>query len=508
MINYISQIFRFLFATHDSLTNKSFSASFWSITIRIGSRIITLLRTFILARLLSPNDFGLFGVIMLSIAILEHFSNTGFSEALIQKKAESEQWYNVAWLIQIIRGLLLGIILFLGAPLIASFFNNPQLTDLIRVLSLVFMIRGFYNIGVVKFLKELELKKQFVFEFATAIVDFTVSTCLAFIFKSVWALLIGFMCSQVTQLFLSYVLLTFKPKLYFNPYFLKQLLSFGKWVFGGTIFVFLLTEGDDVFVGRFLGTESLGFYQMAYTISNIPATEISSVINQVTFPLFAKINHDKKKLSMAFQNIFGILSIIIIPISALIFILSEHVVYLFLGDNWSRIIPIVKILSIWGGIRGLGALTSPFLQALGKPKLIAFFQGMMVFLMALAIYPLTKKYGLIGTSFSVLVPAFITFIIRIPYITKEVNLKYWDIIQHIIYPLMSCLAIVYLFSLLKPFIITYSILNLLFIVIMFVILYILSLKIIATIFRYQGLSIIKNTIYLFKRNLKNYEKKS
>jgi O-antigen/teichoic acid export membrane protein len=248
------------------------------------NRALGFIRTIILARLLAPEDFGLLGIALLSISMLETFSKTGFDSALIQKKENVESYLDTAWTVSALRGILLFFILLFSAPLIARFFNTPAAAQVIRVIALFTLLAGLRNIGILFFQKELEFNKQFSYEFSATLVDLTVAITLAFILRNVWALVWGGLAASLVRLVLSYVLHPHRPRMRIDREGFQELFGFGKWVLTSGILVFLVTQGDDILVGKLLGVTALGLYQMAYTLSNLPATEVTHMISKVTFP--------------------------------------------------------------------------------------------------------------------------------------------------------------------------------------------------------------------------------
>ena len=185
----------------------------WVLALRIVNRGLGFIRTIILAGLLAPEDFGLLGIGMLSIAAIETFSQTGFGHALIQKKENIDSYLDTAWTVSAIRGIVLFLILFISAPLIAKFFNSEQATLVIRVIAVSTLITGFKNVGVLHFFKKLEFNKQFVYEFSGTLVDLSVAIALAFILRNVWALVWGGLAGNLLRLFMSYLLHPYRPRL-------------------------------------------------------------------------------------------------------------------------------------------------------------------------------------------------------------------------------------------------------------------------------------------------------
>ncbi len=359
-------------------------------------------RTIILARLLAPSDFGLLGIAMLSITILETFSQTGFQSALIQKKKEAEEYLDTAWTALAIRGFILCGILFLAAPLIAGFFKSPAAVWVIRAIAASTLLVGFRNIGIIYFRKDLDFKKEFAFDFSGTVVDVAVSVVLALVLRNVWALVIGGLLGNVVRLAVSYMIHPYRPKLILDGARFKTLFGFGKWILGSTVLVFLVTQGDDILLGRLLGVTALGVYQMAYLISNLPATEITHIVSQVMFPAYSKLQDDAEALKTAFLMTITAVSFISIPLSIAIFLLIPEFTYVFLGAKWEAIIAPSRILAIAGGIRSVSAIWGSIYVAKGIPA-VAFRKNILRFIVTFApIYFLTMEYGISGTSIAVL----------------------------------------------------------------------------------------------------------
>ncbi len=431
------------------LSKKVVRGGLWVFSLRILNRGLGLIRTIILARLLAPEDFGLMGIAMLAISTLETFSQTGFQAALIQKKEDIESYLDTAWTVSAIRGLMLFLILFFAAPLIAEFFNSPQAVLIIQVIALSTLLSGLRNIGVVFFQKELEFNKQFFFEFSATIVDLGVAIPLAFLLRNVWALVWGGLAANFIRLFMSYILQPYRPHIAFEKQRFLGLFGFGKWVVGSGILIFLITHGDDIFVGKMLGVTSLGLYQMAYLISNLPATEITHVISQVTFPAYSKIQDNLVRLKDAYLKVLHITAFISIPVAIGIFTFSSEFTQLFLGNKWMQIIPLLQILVFAGLVRSIAATAGYVFYAIGKSKLDTLLQTIRLAVLVLLIYPLSKKYGLLGVSYTVLCSIFtanLFFCILVIRITA-CNLN--SFLKTLIFPLVSSAIAWFLISKIK-----------------------------------------------------------
>lgn len=396
-----------LLASGGTLSQKVVKGAFWVGLFKVLERTLRFARKIVVARLLSPKDFGLFGLACLAMGVLETFTQTGMHTALIQRKEKTEEFLDTAWTINLIRGIILSFSLYLLSPYIAKFFNNEEVLPFVKIISLILLINGIKNIGAIYFIKELEFRKQFILQIGKTLVDIGVCITLAFILKNAWALVWGMFAGSIAQCFLSYILHPYRPKIRFEKEKAKELLNFGKWILGSSILIFLLTQGDDILVGKILGLTALGLYQMAYTIANLPATEITHVISQVTFPAYSKLQDNLPKLREAYLKVLQLTAFISFPIAGLIFALAPDFTKLFLGEKWMPMVPAMQILVIGGAIRSIGATIGPIFQGIGRPDILTKSMFAQLLILAVSIYPLIFKLGITGASIAVVIPGLI-----------------------------------------------------------------------------------------------------
>lgn len=433
----LNRIYTWLRHPGESLSQRVVRAGFWAFALRITSRLFGLARTIVLARLLAPNDFGLYGIALLSLSALETFSQTGLNQALIQKKGDTKPYLDTAWTVQVIRGFVLAAILVVGAPLVGSFFAEPRAVLLVRVLGAGVLLKSLQNIGVVYFRKDLEFHKQFIYEFSGTFADLAVAIPAAFILRSVWALVFGLLAGNLVRMVVSYFIHSYRPHLGFNREQFKELFSFGRWILGSSILVFLVTQGDDILVGKLLGVAALGFYQLAYRISNMPATEITHVISQVTFPAYSKLQDTVSKLRNAYLKVLQLTAFISIPLAGLIFILAPDFTKIFLGEKWMPMVPAMQILVLAGLIRSIMATTGPIFEAVGKPGIATRLQVVRLIVLGASIYPLISVWGILGASVSVFLGNLVSTIGFISAVLKVTSCKRREWAKMIAFPLIA-----------------------------------------------------------------------
>lgn len=432
-----------------SLSKKVIKGSFWIFALRFGQKILSFVRLIILAKFLSPQDIGLMGIALLTLQTLETFSQTGLQAALIQKKEFNPEFLNISWTLSILRGFGLVVFTFLCAPFVAKFFNSETSKLLIQAIGFSFLFQGFVNIGVIYLQKDLEFNKQFVFNFVSLFTDFFISLLFIFILKNVWALVIGKIAGDIAKVIASYFVHPYRPVLNFQFKKAKELYNFGRWIFGLNILVFLGTQGDSIFAGRFFGAISLGFYRLASTISNMPTTEITSIVSQVTFPAYSKIQGKIDRIKEAYLKTLYLTGILSFFIGTLIFVLMQDFTKIFLGGKWEPIVPITKILVFAGLVRSIQAIPGPIFQAMGKPKIDAMWQIIRVSVLGFSIYPLSVKFGVNGVSVSVLLSILITCFISHYTAVKTIKPSRTSFYKIILIPAAVSLVTIFLCGLLR-----------------------------------------------------------
>jgi O-antigen/teichoic acid export membrane protein len=433
----------------ESLSKKVIHGGLWVFALRIVNRGLGFIRTIILARLLAPEDFGLLGIGMLSIATIETFSQTGFNHALIQKKENIDSYLDTAWTVSAIRGIVLFLILFVSAPLIAKFFNSPEASPVIRAIALSTLITGFKNVGVLFFFKKLEFNKQFIYEFSGTLFDLSIAITLAFILRNVWALVWGGLAGNFIRLLMSYLLHPYRPRLKIKKSEVIELVHFGKWIVGSGIIGFLINQGDDIFVGKILGITALGIYQMAYLLSNLPATEITHVVSQVTFPAYSKLQKSIQRLRNSYFKVLKITMFFSAPLAGGIFILSPEFTQIFMGTKWLPMVSAMKVLVVAGLVRSIAGTTGPIFYAVGNPKTETKWQAFRVILMALLIYPFTLRWGILGTSIVVLLNTLIATVGFSFEVVRVIKCKLNHFLKIICLPFLNTIIMILVIFLIK-----------------------------------------------------------
>lgn len=425
---------------------RAMKGGWWIFGSRIIQQLMAMIRLVVLARVLKPEDFGLLALAQLAISILNQFSATGFSVALIQKNAQIEDYLNSAWTFGIIRGIVLYCILFIAAPFVAIFFNSPDVTPIIRVIGISAIFTPFYNIGIIFFQKELDFKKQSIFTNLGTAANVTVAIVLAFIYKSVWALVAGQFASMIVRLICSYALHSYRPRLQLKWDKIREMWKFGKHIMVNSIIDFFCLEGDDVILGKMLGIHVLGLYRYAYKVSNMMATEIGDLVGRVSFPTFSKLQDNLEKLRAGYVKSSQVVMLIVCPISGGLIILAHELILVVFGIEWIEMATAMQILCLLGVAKcNQGASV---LYSMNRPDVTVWISSLRFITIVLTIYPLTKMFGMAGTAASVTFSAYLFFPVQLYYVKQLIGHPFRDYIKLLSLPVLAtlCMMLVVFFT--------------------------------------------------------------
>jgi PST family polysaccharide transporter len=338
---------------------------------------------------------------MLVLGALDRFTQAGVEEALIQKQKVVEQYLNVAWTINIVRGLVVFVLVYLIAPHAAHFFRYEQADPVIKTISLILILHASYNIGIVHLQKDLSFKKLFFYRFSGNLADFIVAVSVALVLKNVWALICGLLVGHYTRLVVSYMIHPYRPTLKFDYITAKEILKFGGWLTAISILGFLIAQGDDAVVGRLLGTTALGFYYLAFLIASLPTSEIRLLVSRVMLPAYAKMSDDIKRLKESYLRVLQMTVFVAIPAGLGLFLLAPEFTLIILGQKWKPIITPLQILAITGILTSFVSTGSSLFYACGRPRIEFQIQSIRLIVLACIIYPLTVNWNITGTALAV-----------------------------------------------------------------------------------------------------------
>jgi PST family polysaccharide transporter/lipopolysaccharide exporter len=424
------------------LRERTVKSGIWVTAMNVGDRVLQLGSLVVLARLLSPADFGLMGIALVAIHGLQRFTNLGLDEALIKDRDDDvDDYLDTAWVLNLGRGLLIAGVMFLGAPLIASFTGEPRATPILRVIGISPLLLQLRNPGTVYFKKDLAFEKQFLYTMGGSISNFAVAVTLAILWQNVWALVFGYIASDLMRTVMSYLLHDYRPWPAFDLDIARKLVDYGKWLTGSRIVLFLINEGDDAIVVWLLGAASLGFYQIAYRFAMAPARELTQIVSSIMFPAYSKLQDDVGALRSAFFKTVKMTTFISFPVGFGIIAVAPTFVAAFFGQRWLPMVPVMQIIAVNGILISFTSAFGSVWMARDRPDYLVKVGLIRLPLMVTAMIPMTRAFGIAGAAAAVVgVYVFPMLPIDIYLVVKTVETTYWRLLSEVVYPLAASLV--------------------------------------------------------------------
>src|SRR5690625_4949688 len=328
------------------IDKKKTKAGFiWMFFGTAGQNILQFVALMVLARLLTPDDFGIVSAAMIIVGFIRIFSEFGVGPAIVQKQELNRQDVSTGKVISAAIGLLAGILVFASAGLFERFMRIEGLTEVVRLLALVIPVSGLTVIGQSLLQRQLAFKKYIVCIFASFFVSkLFVAIPLAFLGYGYYSLIVDIFVQNLALL----VLVSWLNREYkgwsFNINSAKHLANYGLGQSLGKFSNYMAGQADNFIIGRYLGAASLGIYGRAYQLLMVPTNLIGAVLDKVMFPAMARIQNDNDKLVEIYLLSTSIIAIITVPITAFVYVASEEIILFLLGSQWINVVPILKIL--------------------------------------------------------------------------------------------------------------------------------------------------------------------
>lgn len=329
-----------------SLTKKTFGGFLWLGGVKASNAIFQFAILAILARLLTPTEFGLMGLALLVTSFADIFNDMGFGPAITQKKDLTKTDIYTGFTYSLIFGVILFLLLQIFAPLIASFFKNDELTGILRVISIVLLLKSAITTPMGLMYRDMQFKKLSLIEIASYVLGYGgVGIMLAYLGFGVWSLVIAVLARSLLS-FLLYLFMS-KSSLGFslNNKSFKELIHFGGGYSLSKIFSYGANQGDKIVVGRILGVDALGLYERGFQLVKYASNLLGEIIDKVLFSPIARKQDNRKLIGEIYLELTYILTLLFFPFSAFMYSYAKPIVRVILGTQWDSSIPIVQIMS-------------------------------------------------------------------------------------------------------------------------------------------------------------------
>ena len=373
----------------ESFKDKTIKGVAWSGIDNVAQFGVSFVVSIVLARLLSPDDYGLLGIIAIFTAVCTALINGGFTTALIRKKDATDDDYNTSFIVNLGMSLLLYAVIYLCSPFIADFFNRQELIALTRVSSLGMIVGALALVQQTRLTKCIDFKTQTKITIIASIASGVIGITMAFLKLGVWALVSQQLSSQILRTILLWIVNKWIPKLQFSSKSFHDLFGFGWKMMVSRVLDTVWMELYQVVVGKFYSPATLGQYTRAKGFSQLFSSNLTAVIQRVTYPVLSNIQDDKNRMILAYRRI--IKTTVFITAISMFFLgaISEPLLYCLIGPKWHEASTYLPLICISGSLYPLHAINLNMLQVQGRSDL---FLGLEIIKKIIGITPLAVCY--------------------------------------------------------------------------------------------------------------------
>lgn len=370
----------------------------WQTVLRFASMAIVIIKIMFIARILSPNDFGLFALIAIALGIAEATTETGVNLTIIQSNRSIKYFLDTAWVIAIARGFIIGIIMVLMGIALSNFYNEDSLKILIATAALVPVIKGFINPSIVLFHKNLQFFKDSLFRFTIILFEATATVLLAMLLQSVSALVFGLIAGAIFEVVLSFIIFKDRPVFNFITSRAKVIFANTKGLSISAALSYLNENVDDFILGKTIGTFSLGLYHNAYSLGHKTSYDFAKSAHHSILPVFTRIADDSERLKRAFLKSLAVTVVIATGLSIPLLVAPEFIVLLILGEKWLSITPYLYLFITAGILQSITVIFQALFFAKKKYSVINFHLLITVIALITLMLLLPGKMGIHGAG--------------------------------------------------------------------------------------------------------------
>ncbi|WP_139956346.1 lipopolysaccharide biosynthesis protein [Flavicella sediminum] len=403
-----------------SLQKQALSGVVWSFFNLFLTRGAAFVSTVFLAKILEPDDFGLLGMITIFMGIGTTLADTGLSTSLIRSVKVDDRDYSTVFYTNLLLSVVIYIIIFLIAPYVSVFYNQPTLTDIIRVYCIGFIISATVSIQNTILTKDMEFKKLTQYQMPATVVSIICGISLAYLGYGVWSLVWMFLINQTVRSLVFWYKASWKPILVFDTDRLKTHFEFG---YKLTLSSLLNTGFKNIYnilIGKYYAISVLGFFERSQTFQHYIVSTMTSVLTNVSYPLLSKIQDDKEKLVRVFKKVMTVSFFVIAPIMLGLSVVAKPLFLSVLGEKWLEAVPFFQILCVSGVMYPLHFLNINLLKVLGRSDL---FLKLEIYkkIVLLVVIAIAFQYGIYGLLLSSIFSSLVGFFINTYYSGKLID---------------------------------------------------------------------------------------
>lgn len=408
----------------ESIKKASFAGVGWSAIERFSVQGVSFLIQLVLARLLTPSDYGVVGMLAIFMQVAQTFIDSGFANALIQRKECTQKDYSTVFYFNLIISILIYVLFFFTAPLVAKFYRMEILTDVMRVLSITLVINALSIVQKTILIKRVDFKTQSAVSLLSAFISGSVGVFMAYKGYGVWALCGQQIANSVCQFFFLQIFVRWKPARVFSKESFRSLFLFGSKLLLSRLIHTIYRNLYTIVIGRTFSAASLGQYNRAEQFGDFPSSNIGEIITRVAFPILSKIQDENERLINVYRATIRYASILIFPLMFGLLALARPLILLLLTDKWEDVVMLLQILCFGYMLSHVSTLNLNILYVKGRSDL-ALKLEVIKKTIAIAILFGSIPFGLVGMCIGRVLNSVIATLLNTFYTKKLIGLTFF-----------------------------------------------------------------------------------
>ena len=438
----------------ESLKNKTIKGVGWSAADAFLGQGVTFIVGLVLARLLSPDEYGLIGICLIFTTVLNGIVDSGFSNALIRKKVVTDEDYNTMFITNMVISIVLYVLLFICAPLVSDFFHRVELTALVRATGLILFFNALSITQVTILTKKIDFKTKTKASLVSAIISGVIGIAMAFMGYGVWSLVAQQLSKQLLYTLCLWVLNNWWPKFTFYKDSFKYMWGFGWKLLASGILNNIWNQQYQVVIGRYYTPSTLGHYTRANEYASIFSSNLTSIVQRVSYPVLAEIQDDKKRMVQGYRKVIKVTMFVTAVCMISLGAVSEPLIYTLIGTKWYEAATYLPLICISMSLYPLHAINLNILQVIGRSDIFLYLEVLKKFvgLVPLVIGVFCGIYYMLLTS---ILTGVISLYLNTWYTGKTLNYSFWkqlrDIAPSYFTALVIALAVYFLKYLSLPY---------------------------------------------------------
>ncbi|MEJ0045088.1 MAG: oligosaccharide flippase family protein [Rhodospirillales bacterium] len=385
-------------ATAGSILESTARGTGWIIGWRFTTRLLGMINTLILVRLLAPGDFGLVALGTSFAQAVETLGYIGLQDSLVREKTATRALYDTAFTLGLLRSLVTGVVVAALASPAGRFFGEPRLAAITLALAAGILMDGFSNVGAVDFRREFAFQKEFVLWVIPRVASISLSIAVALTWRSYWALVVGILSQRILRVLLSYTLHPYRARLHIGAW--RGMVGYSTWAWVLALMSIVRDRTATIVIGRMLGPTAVGLFSLGFELSSLPTTELVEPLGRAAFSGFSTTRNQGLDGGDAFVRMVASMALITIPAGIGMALIADPVVRLAFGPLWVAAVPLVQMLGICGALTVFGSLSSVLFRVYGRQRLVFRVSSIVEVVRVALLVVLTRRYGLMGAGFA------------------------------------------------------------------------------------------------------------